>query len=122
MNLALWITAGLQAALYLMAGLFKATQPREKLLANPQMAWANDYTANAIRAIGAVEVLGALGLVLPQATGTATVLTPLAATGLAIVQVVAIKVHVKRGETKNLPMNVVLLLLAAFVAVGRFAG
>jgi hypothetical protein len=52
----------------------------------------------------------------------ASVLTPIAAVGLVIVQVVAALVHLKLGETKSLPVNVVLLLLAAFVAVGRFLG
>jgi hypothetical protein len=72
--------------------------------------------------IGAVEILGAIGLILPQALDIAPVLTPLAATGLAVIQVGAIIVHGRRKETKALPMNVVLLVLAAFVAVGRFAG
>jgi hypothetical protein len=75
-----------------------------------------------VRFIGLVEIAGAVGLVLPQATGTLPILTPIAATGLVVLQVLAIAVHVRRGETSQLGINVVLLLLAAFVAVGRFAG
>ena len=120
MNLALWIAAGLLAAAYLFAGLMKATQPKEKLAAN--MGWVEDFSPSTIRFIGVVEILGAIGLILPQATDIAPILTPIAATGLVIVQALAIRVHVRRGETQVLAANVVLLLLALFVAVGRFAG
>jgi hypothetical protein len=120
MNVVLWIVSGLLAAVYLAAGLTKLTQPREKLAAG-QMGWAADFSDAAFKGIGLVELLGAIGLILPWATGIATVLTPLAATGFVIVQILAFVVHARRKETKNLPVNVVLLLLAAFVAIGRFA-
>ena len=122
MNVVLWVVAGLLAALYLAAGGMKLLTPREKLLENPNMGWVEDFSGPAVTGIGAVELLGALGLILPWALDIAPVLTPLAATGLALVQAGAIVVHVRRKETKALPMNVVLLVLAAFVAVGRFAG
>lgn len=120
MNLALWIASGLLAAAYLGAGLMKSTQPKEKLQAN--MAWVEDYSAGTVRLIGIVEFLGALGLILPQATGIASILTPIAATGLVIVQALAIRAHLRRGEKQVLPANIALLLLALFVAIGRFAG
>ena len=122
MNVVLWIAAGLLAVLYLFAGGMKLATPREKLLENPNMGWAADFSEAAVKGIGAVEILGAIGLILPWALDIAPVLTPLAATGLVLVQAGAIVVHARRKETKALPMNVVLLLLAAFVAVGRFAG
>jgi hypothetical protein len=121
-NVVLWIVAGLLAALYVVAGGVKLATPKAKLLENPNMGWTADFSEAAVKAIGAVEVLGALGVILPRALDIAPVLTPLAATGLAIVQLGAIVVHARRKETKALPMNVVLLVLAAFVAVGRFAG
>ena len=122
MNVVLWVAAGLLAALYLGAGGMKLATPRQKLLENPNMGWAADFSDAAVKGIGAVEILGALGLILPQALDIAPVLTPLAATGLAVIQIGAIIVHARRKETKALPMNVVLLVLAAFVAIGRFAG
>ncbi|WP_428849368.1 DoxX family protein [Streptomyces cucumeris] len=64
MNTALWIISGVLALLFVMAGLMKISQPREKLAASG-MAWAEDFSLGSVRAIGAVEVLGALGLVLP---------------------------------------------------------
>ncbi|KAA0023807.1 DoxX family protein [Antrihabitans cavernicola] len=120
MNVVLWIIALLLAAVYLGAGIMKLVTPRPKLVENPNMAWAQDFSQNAIKGIGAVEVLGAAGLILPRLTGLAEVFTPLAALGLAAVQVGAIVVHYRRGETKNLPVNAVLLILALIVAFGRF--
>ncbi|GAB3145416.1 DoxX family protein [Amycolatopsis stemonae] len=122
MNVVLWVVSGVLAALYLGAGGMKLATPRKKLLDNPNMGWAADFSDAAVKGIGAVEILGALGLILPWALDLARVLTPLAATGLAVIQIGAIIVHARRKETKALPMNVVLLVLAAFVAVGRFAG
>jgi hypothetical protein len=120
MNVVLWIVSGLLAAVYLAAGLTKLTQPREKLAAGA-MGWAADFSSAGVKGIGLVELLGAIGLILPWATGIATVLTPLAAAGFVVVQILAFVVHARRKETKNLPANVVLALLAAFVAIGRFA-
>jgi uncharacterized membrane protein len=119
MNIAVWIVSGLLAAAYLFAGLNKATQPKAKLVTT--LPWAEDFAPNTIKLIGVVEVLGAIGLVVPWLTGIAPVLTPLAATGLVIVQVLAAVVHVRRHEAKALPINAILLLLALFVAVVRFA-
>ncbi|MEU4520156.1 DoxX family protein [Amycolatopsis sp. NPDC024027] len=122
MNVVLWGAAGLLAVVYLFAGGVKLATPREKLLENPNMGWTTDFSEAAVKGIGAVEILAAFGLILPWALDIAPVLTPLAATGLVLVQAGAIVVHARRKETKALPMNVVLLLLAAFVAAGRFAG
>ncbi|MBE8517904.1 DoxX family protein [Amycolatopsis sp. H6(2020)] len=122
MNVVLWVAAGLLAVVYLLAGGMKLATPREKLLENPNMGWAADFPEAAVKGIGAVEILAAIGLILPWALDIAPVLTPLAATGLVLVQIGAIVVHARRKETKALPMNVVLLLVAAFVAAGRFAG
>jgi uncharacterized membrane protein len=121
MNIALWIIAGLLAAAYLIAGLTKLTKSKADLEKNANMGWTQDFSQSAIRGIGAAEVLGAIGLILPQATGIAPILTPIAAVGLVLLQVGAIVVHVRRQEAKVLPVNIVLLLLALFVAVGRFA-
>lgn len=119
MNIALWIAAGLLAALYLAVGLVKFGRGRAL---RRRLGWASDVPDPVIRFIGLSELAGAVGLVLPQATAETPILTPVAATGLAVLQALAIGVHVRRGETSMLHVNVVLLLLAAFVAVGRFAG
>jgi hypothetical protein len=122
MNIVLWVLAGVVAAVYLAAGGMKLVTPREKLLENPNLAWVNDFSAGAVKLIALAEVLGAIGLILPRALDIAPVLTPIAAVGLAIVAAGAIVVHARRKESKAVPLNAVLLVLAAFVAVGRFAG
>lgn len=118
MNVALWIIQGLLAAAFLMAGIMKATQPKEKLAVN--MAWVSDFSANQVRTIGILETLGALGLILPAVTGILPILTPLAAVGLSLTMIGAAMTHRRRGESQVMVVNVVLLLLAAFVAYGRF--
>lgn len=117
MNVVLWIVAGLLALTYVLAGVPKATQPLAAL--SKRMGWVSGAPAGLVRFIGAAEVLGAIGLILPLATGILPWLTVAAAVGLVIVQVGAMAVHVSRGETRNLSVNVVLLLLALFLVVGR---
>ena len=119
MDVLTWILAGLLGAIYLLAGVTKLTQPKDKLVSN--MAWVEDFSAGQVRAIGAVELLGAIGVVLPWALDIAPVLSPLAATGLALVQVGAMRTHLRRGEKQLLPINLTLFALAAVVAVLRFA-
>lgn len=118
MNVVLWIIAGLLAVMFFFAGLTKATQPVAKLAT--KMGWVEDYSPATVRLIGILEILGALGLILPAALGIVPVLTPLAAAGLAAIMVPAAVVHVRRGESSLVPVNVVLFALAAFVAVMRF--
>jgi uncharacterized membrane protein len=84
------------------------------------MTWVPRYPVPAVRFVGAVELLGAIGLILPWATGIAKILTPLAAVGLAVTMVLAAVHHLRHGEAKQLPTNVVLLAMAVVVAVGRF--
>ena len=119
MNTVVWIVQIVLAVAYLAAGALKLTQPREALVARGN-GWAEDFSDRTVKLIGLVEVLGAIGLVLPAVTGILPWLTPLAAVGLAIVQVLAFRVHLRRGERQMLPANVVLLLLALFVAWQRF--
>ncbi|MFG1706532.1 DoxX family protein [Nonomuraea sp. M3C6] len=119
MNLALWIIAGLLALLFLGAGLMKLSQPKAKLAASG-MAWTEDFSAGAVKGIGGLELLAAIGLILPAALNIAPVLTPLAATGLVLVMIGAAITHARRKESQPIIANVVLLALAAVVAWGRF--
>ena len=121
-NIALWIVQGLLALVYLGAGGIKVVRPREQLVASGNFDWMKDTSDAGVKAVGAVELLGALGLILPELTGIAPILTPIAAVGLVVVQIGAIRVHLARDERQPLPANGILLLLAAFVAVGRFLG
>ncbi|HEV2460674.1 MAG TPA: DoxX family protein [Ktedonobacterales bacterium] len=119
MTVVLWIVQGLLALAYLMAGGMKASRPIAAL--SKSMAWVRSVPPGFVRSIGVAEVLGAIGIILPLATGVLPWLTVAAAVGLVIVQVCAIAFHLARGETQRLAMNAVLLLLAVFVVVGRVA-
>jgi hypothetical protein len=121
-NVALWIAQGLLALVYLVAGGLKVVRPRGQLVASGNFDWMKDSSDAGVKAVGLVEILGALGVILPWLTGIAPILTPLAAIGLVVVQIGALRVHLVRNERQPLPANVLLLLLAAFVAVGRFLG
>jgi hypothetical protein len=120
-NTALWIAAALIGAASAGAALNKLVVPRDKLLANPQMAWANDFTQQQIRLIALAELAGAIGVIVPWALDIAPILTPLAAVGLVLLQAGAVRTHLKRRETQMMAINSVLIALAIFVAVGRFA-
>ena len=118
MNIALWITAGLLAVLFLASGLQKLSQPREKLAES--MRWATKFSAPAVKAIGTLEILAAVGLIVPAALGIAPVLVPVAATGLVLLMLGAIVTHLRLRETSPLAVNLTLLALAAVVAWSRF--
>jgi len=119
MNIALWIVTALLAVVFLAVGFMKLTQPKPALVKAGQ-GWAEDYSDSGVRAIGGLEVLGALGLVLPALLDTATILVPLAAVGLAVLMVGAAFTHARRGEYPNIVANLVLAALAIFIAVQRF--
>ena len=118
-NIGLWTAQGLLALVYLAAGGMKLLQPIETLAA-AGMAYVTTMPELFIRFVGVMEILGAIGVVLPALTRIRPMLTPAAAVGLSLVQVAAIILHASRGETAmTLPMNLVLLALALFVVWGR---
>jgi uncharacterized membrane protein YphA (DoxX/SURF4 family) len=118
MNIVLWVLAGVLAAAFLAAGLTKLIQPKEKLAAN--MGWVDDFSPGMVTTIGALEVLAAIGLILPAALDVVPVLVPLAALGLGLLMIGAAITHRRRGELPMIAINVGLLVLAALLAWGRF--
>ncbi|WP_327110511.1 DoxX family protein [Nocardia sp. NBC_01730] len=118
MNVFLWIAQAVLAAMFAIAGVMKATQPKDKLA--EKLPWVTDFSPATVRFIGFVEFAAALGLILPAVTGIAPVLTPLAATGLVITMILAAIIHASRKEPSAIAFNAVLLVLAAVVAWGRF--
>ena len=119
MNIALWIVQGLLAAMYLMAGSMKTFNTAK---AKEQLPWAKNRSDGFIRFVGISELLGALGLILPLVTGILPWLTVLAAVGLTLIQLLAIFTeHLPKKEYNVIPVNIVLLALAVFVIVGRWA-
>jgi uncharacterized membrane protein YphA (DoxX/SURF4 family) len=117
-NVVLWIIAGLLAAAFLVAGLTKLTQPKDKLAA--RMGWVEDFSPGVVKLIGALEVLAAIGLILPAALDVVPVLVPLAAVGLVVLMAGAAITHARRQEPQLIVVNVVLLALAVVLLWGRF--
>jgi hypothetical protein len=114
MTYALWIVQGLLALLFLFSGVAKFIMPIEEMTKEIQMPGAF------LRFIGAVEILGALGLILPSLLRIRPGLTPLAAAGLVIVMIGATVVSLMIGSIVTALMPFVVGLLAAFVAYGRW--
>jgi hypothetical protein len=121
LNLALWIVAGLLAVLFLLSS-SKMFVPKEKMagMMGAASRWVEDFSPRALKAIGALELLAAAGLILPAALDIAPVLVPLAATGAVLLFVGAIITRLRRGEKLTIVGDLVYLALAAFVAWGRF--
>lgn len=113
MTLALWIVNAILALLFLYAGATKLFTRKETLLARDEMAWAESYSPAALSLIGLAEILGAVGLVLPLATGMVRMLAPVAAGGLLIVMIGAIAVHRGRREPTALPIGLALMATAS---------
>jgi uncharacterized membrane protein YphA (DoxX/SURF4 family) len=119
MNVALWTIAVILAVGFLASGLMKLVQPREKLAASGY-GFVEDFSDRSVKAIGALEVLAAIGLTLPAALDIVPVLVPLAAVGVALLMVGAIVTHYRRHEPQGIVVTVALLVLAIVVAWGRF--
>ncbi|GAA2603687.1 DoxX family protein [Dactylosporangium fulvum] len=121
MNLTLWILQGVLAVVFAGSGAAKSTMSRERLVATGQTG-IQLFPMPVVRFAAVCEMLAALGLVLPWATGILPVLTPLAATGLCVVMVGAAWSHSRLGEPRSVAANTLLFALALTVAIGRFAG
>ncbi|MFE2061463.1 DoxX family protein [Streptomyces sp. NPDC059467] len=120
MNLALWIAAGLLAAVALTGGITKTFVPRQKLAAAHGGGWTGDVGDGFVKTLGILELLAAAGLVLPAVTGIAPVLVPVTAVCWILLMVGAMVTHGRRGELAFVALNLVYLVIALAVAVGRF--
>jgi DoxX-like protein len=114
MSVALWIVQGLLALLFLFAGGTKLVLPLDKLTGSVPLPGLF------LRFIGAAEVLGAVGLILPGLLRVRPALTPLAAAGLVIIMIGATVVTLAGGEVATALIPTIVGLLAAFVAYGRW--
>lgn len=117
LSIALWVVQVLLAALYIMAGSSKLFQPIAELA--KMLPWATEMPAGMVRFIGLSELLGGIGLLLPSLLRIQPQLTPMAAIGLAVVQLLATGFHISRGETSVIGVNILFMALAVFVAWGR---
>jgi hypothetical protein len=121
-NIALWIVAGLMAAGFLFAGGNKLVTGHEKLASSPGAGWANNFSPAFVKILGVLEVLGAIGLILPGAVGILPFLTPIAAVGLGIIMIGAGVTELRRHEPRHAVINLVYLAAAIFIAIGRIDG
>jgi hypothetical protein len=119
LNVTLWVLAGVLAAVFAAAGLLKLMQDK-KALASRGMKWVDDFSPGAVKAIGAAELLGAVGLIVPAAVHIAPVLVPIAAACLAVVMAGAVVTHLRLREGVMALVPAVLLIVAGFVAWARF--
>ena len=107
------------AITFVLTGLVKVLQPYEVLA--DRMAWVQDYSPGLVRGIGALEILGGIGLVLPALLGVLPILTPLAAAGLAVIMALAVLHHLRSHERGQVLFTAALLILLVIVAWGRFS-
>jgi hypothetical protein len=114
MTYALWIVQGLLVLIFLFAGGMKLVMPLQELTA--QMPLPGLF----VRFIGVAEVLGALGLILPGLLRIRPGLTPLAAAGLVLIMIGAVVFTLASGAVASALIPLVVGLLAAFVAYGRW--
>lgn len=119
MNIALWIGAGLLAAVALAGGIVKLVTPQEKLAASPGGAWTRDAGRGLVTTLGVLEILAAAGLILPAVLGVAPALVPVTAVCWLLLMTGAAVVHARRGELRFVALNLSYLVLAAFIAWGR---
>lgn len=119
MFIVVWVVLVLLALAFLGAGVMKVSQPIDNLKKN--MGWVSHTTPGIVRLVGALEILGALGLILPLVTHILPWLTLAAAIGLVCTMIGAIIVHVRLNDTKGIGAPIVLLLLCLFIVYGSFA-
>ncbi|MGW3783702.1 DoxX family protein [Micromonospora chokoriensis] len=119
MNLALWIAAGLLAAVALAGGVTKTFVPKEKLAATNGGGWTADASVGFVKTLGILEILAAVGLILPAVLDIAPVLVPVTALCWVLLMVGAMITHLRYGEAKFIVVNLLYLAVAAFVAWGR---
>jgi DoxX-like protein len=117
MNSTLWIAQILLGLMMFFLGLMKTFLPPDKL---SKFGVGTRHSIHLVRFIGFSEILIGAGLILPWLTGILPMLTSIAALSLCLVMILAIVEHVHYKEVKKVLMNVIIMGLAAFVAVGRF--
>ena len=117
MNLVLWAIQIVLAVAFGAAGTMKLIRSKAQLASNPHMGWMRDVPEQQIKLLGAAEILGAFGLIVPAATGIAPDLTSAAAACLATLMGGAAATHMFRRESGTAPA--VLAMLAIIVAAVR---
>lgn len=119
MDLALWIAAGPLAAVAMAGGVTKTFMPKERLAAAHGGEWTAGAGAGFVKALGVLELLAAVGLVLPALVDVAPVMVPVTAVCWVLLMVGAMITHARLGQFGLVVLNLCYLAVAAFVAWGR---
>jgi uncharacterized membrane protein YphA (DoxX/SURF4 family) len=120
MNTVVWIAQGLLAVAMLGAGAMKLTQSKQQLMASGNMDWTEDFAEPQIKGIGTLEVLAAIGLIVPALLDIAPELVGVAAIGVVLLMLGAAATHLRRREGQTVPVNLVIAAIAVFIAIMRF--
>jgi uncharacterized membrane protein YphA (DoxX/SURF4 family) len=118
MNIVAWVLQIVLAVALLASGVMKVVRPKPALV-SAGMGYAEDFSGSALKAIGVLEIVGAVGLLLPWLLNVAPILTPIAAVGLAAVMAGAMVVHIRRKE--QFAPALALGVLSLVLSVIRFA-
>ena len=118
LNIFLWATQAIIFASFCLGGVMKLFMPVDRIA--KLFSWTGQVSKLFLKFIGVVDLAGGIGILLPELTNIAPQLTPLAAVGCTVLQVLAIGFHTRRGEFKETPVNFVFLALCGFVMWGRW--
>ena len=105
-----WIVHILLAVAFLGFGTIKLITPYAEMIADPMMGWASGFSETQVKMIGSLEILGALGLLLPVILKRSKMFVPVAALCLGGIMVGAMMTHIGRDEP--IMINIVILILA----------
>jgi hypothetical protein len=120
MNLTLWFAAGLLAAVALLGGVTKTFVPKDRLARQHGGEWTAQASVGFVKTLGVLELLAAVGLILPAVVDVAPVMVPVTAACWVLLMVGAMITHGRLGQLRFVLLNVAYLALAAFIAWGRF--
>jgi hypothetical protein len=120
MDLTLWIAAGLLATVAMAGGISKTFVPKAKLAAAHGGEWTAGASVGFVKTLGVLELLAAVGLILPAVVDIAPVMVPVTAVCWVLLMIGAMITHGRLGQFKLVMLNLVYLGLAAFIAWGRF--
>jgi uncharacterized membrane protein YphA (DoxX/SURF4 family) len=123
MDIVITVMQVLLGLLFTVGGLLKLTLPYAKYTNLPGVGWSKEFKPGHLRLIGALEASGGVGLLVPLFLHSLTMLTPLAAVGLALYMAGAMATHLRRSEYPHMVGNLLFFLAPAlFVAYGRLIG
>ena len=119
MNIALWIVAGVLAAVFIVGGVSKLVVPKERLAEFHAGKWVEGFSPGAVKTLGVVDIVAAVGLTLPAALDIVPALVPLAAIGVMLLMIGAVTTRLRSHLATTIIADLVYFALAGFVAWGR---